>query len=76
MMLVQKSRQAKFTSTDPTKRTQDARIQEPAISPAISLDPAAVYNVFNIQRHFTSAPTHRRFRAAAMDTWRAVVAIA
>jgi putative transposase len=35
---------------------------------------AAVYNNFNVQRHLTSASTHRGFRAAAMDTWRAAVA--
>jgi transposase-like protein len=35
---------------------------------------AAVYNTFNVQRHLTSASTHRSFRAAAMDVWRAVVA--
>jgi hypothetical protein len=35
---------------------------------------AAVYNTFNVQRHLTSAPTHRTLRAAAMDTWRSVVA--
>ncbi len=36
---------------------------------------AAVYNTFNVQRHLTSARTHRTLRAAAMSTWRdAVVA--
>ena len=30
---------------------------------------AAVYNTFNVQRHLTSARTHRAYRAAAMDTW-------
>jgi transposase-like protein len=35
---------------------------------------AAVYNTFNIQRHLTSASTHRGFRAVAMDTWRTAVA--
>ena len=35
---------------------------------------AAVYNTFNVQRHLTSASTHRNFRAAAMDVWRAAVA--
>ena len=35
---------------------------------------AAVYNTFNVQRHMTSASTHRSFRAAAMDVWRAAVA--
>jgi transposase-like protein len=37
---------------------------------------AAVYNVFNVQRHLTSAQTHRTFRAAAMDTWREAVSVA
>ena len=37
---------------------------------------AAVYNTFNVQRHLTSARTHRAFRAAAMDTWHEVTAAA
>jgi len=35
---------------------------------------AAVYNTFNIQRHLTSAQTHRALRAAAMSTWRKAAA--
>jgi transposase-like protein len=35
---------------------------------------AAAYNIFNVQRHLTSAKTHRAFRASAMLTWREVVA--
>ena len=35
---------------------------------------AAAYNTFNVQRHLTSAQTHRTLRAAAMDTWRTAVA--
>jgi len=35
---------------------------------------AAAYNTFNVQRHLTSARTHRAFRASAMQTWREVVA--
>jgi putative transposase len=31
---------------------------------------AAVFNTFNVQRHLTSAQTHRTLRAAAMKTWR------
>ena len=31
---------------------------------------AAVYNTFNVQRHLTSATTHRALRAAAINTWR------
>jgi putative transposase len=37
---------------------------------------AAVYNIFNVQRHLTSAGTHRSCRAAAINTWRAAVAAA
>ena len=34
----------------------------------------AVYNIVNVQRHFTSAQTHHVLRAAAMDKWRTAVA--
>ena len=37
---------------------------------------AAVYNTFNVQRHLTSASTHRAFRTSAMNAWRAAVAAA
>ena len=37
---------------------------------------AAAYNIFNVQRHLTSARTHRAFRASAMNTWRVAVAVA
>ena len=37
---------------------------------------AAVYNIFNVQPHLTSAQTHRVLRAAAMTTWRTAVAAA
>jgi putative transposase len=37
---------------------------------------AAVYNTLNVQRHLTSAQTHRALRAVAMDTWRTAVAAA
>ena len=37
---------------------------------------AAVYNTFNVQRHLTSAQSHRVLRTAAMSTWRDVVAAA
>jgi hypothetical protein len=35
-----------------------------------------VFNTFNVQRHLTSAQTHRMLRTAAMNTWRNVVAAA
>src|SRR6266581_1133158 len=37
---------------------------------------AAVYNTFNVQRHLTSAQSHRVLRTAAMRTWREAVAAA
>ena len=37
---------------------------------------AAAHNTFNVQRHLTSARTHRAFRASALQTWREVVAVA
>jgi putative transposase len=37
---------------------------------------AAVYNTFNVQRHLTSAQTHRVLRVAATTTWREAVAAA
>ena len=37
---------------------------------------AAVYNTFKVQRHLTSAQTHRTLRAVAMSTWREAVAAA
>jgi putative transposase len=37
---------------------------------------AAAYNTFNVQRHLTSAITHRALRAAAMNTWRESAAAA
>ena len=37
---------------------------------------AAVYNTFNVQRHLTSAKSHRVLRAAAMTMWREAVAAA
>jgi putative transposase len=37
---------------------------------------AAAHNTFNVQRHLTSARTHRAFRASALQTWREVVAAA
>jgi transposase-like protein len=37
---------------------------------------AAVCNTFNVQRHLTPARSHRVLRAAAMSTWREVVAAA
>jgi putative transposase len=37
---------------------------------------AAVFNTFSVQRHLSSAQTHRTLRTAAMSTWREIVAAA
>jgi transposase-like protein len=37
---------------------------------------AAVYNIFNVQRHLISAQSHRMLSAAAMTTWHEAVAAA
>ena len=37
---------------------------------------AVVYNIFDVQRHLISARSHRVLSAAAMTTWRQVVAAA
>jgi transposase-like protein len=37
---------------------------------------AAIQNTFYVQRHLTSARTHRAFRASAMQTWREAAAAA
>jgi putative transposase len=37
---------------------------------------AAVYNIFNVQRHLISAQSYCVLRAAAMTTWREIVAAA
>jgi hypothetical protein len=37
---------------------------------------AATYNTLNVQRHLTSARTHRAFRASAMQAWHEVAAAA
>jgi putative transposase len=42
----------------------------------MGLGHAAVHNTFNVQRHLTSARTHRAFRASAIQTWHEVVAAA
>ena len=42
----------------------------------VALNPRRRLQHLNVQRHLTSAQTHRGFRAVAMDTWRTVVATA
>jgi putative transposase len=65
-------------SHQPTRRRerQMQRFKSPGSAQKFLSTHAAVHNTFNVQRHLTSAHTHRAFRAAAMSTWRAAVATA
>jgi putative transposase len=65
-------------SHQPTRRRERKmrRFKSPGSAQKFLSAHAAVYNTFNVQRHLTSARTHRSFRAAAMNTWRAAVAVA
>ena len=65
-----------FTSADPTAGAQDATLQERGSAQKFLSTHAAVYNVFNVQRHLTSAQSRRVLRAAAMTTWREAIAAA
>src|SRR5471032_3207856 len=62
----------------PTRRRERKmqRFKSPGSAQKFLSTHSAVYNTFNVQRHLTSARTHRTFRAAAMNTWRDAVAAA
>ena len=65
-------------SHQPTRRRERKmqRFKSPRAAQKFLSARAAVYNIFNVQRHLTSAHTHRAFRATAMSAWRAAVAVA
>ena len=65
-------------SHQPTRRRERKmqRFKSPGSAQKFLSTHAAVYNIFNVQRHLTSGQTHRTFRAAAMRTWRETVAAA
>ena len=65
-------------SHQPTRRRERKmqRFKSPGSAQKFLSAHAAVYNIFNVQRHLTSAQTHRTFRAAAMNAWRDAVAAA
>ena len=65
-------------SHQPTRRRERKmqRFKSPGSAQKFLSTHAAVYNVFNVQRHLTSAQTHRAFRATAMNTWREALAAA
>src|ERR1700683_752745 len=63
-------------SHQPTRRRERKmqRFKSPGSAQRFLSTHAAVQNTFNVQRHLTSAQTHRTFRAAASNTWREAVA--
>ena len=65
-------------SHQPTRRRERKmqRFKSPGSAQRFLSAHAAVFNTFNVQRHLTSAQTHRTFRAAAMSTWREAVTAA
>jgi hypothetical protein len=65
-------------SHQPTRRRERKmqRFKSPGPAQKFLSTHAAVYNIFNVQRHLVSAETHRTCRAAAMNTWREAVAAA
>jgi putative transposase len=58
------------------RRERKIRFKSPGSTQKFLSTHAAVHNIFNVQRHLTSAQTHRALRAAAMSTWRTAVAAA
>ena len=65
-------------SHQPTRRRERMmqRFKSPGSAQKFLSTHAAVNNTFNVQRHLTSAQTHRTFRAAALNSWREAVAAA
>jgi putative transposase len=59
-------------SHQPTRRreVEMQRFTSPGSAQKFLSTHAAVYNTLNVQRHLTSAKTHRALRAEAMDRWR------
>jgi hypothetical protein len=61
-----------FASADARARCSGSRAR---VQPR-NFSPRTPPPTFNVQRHLSSAQTHRTLRAAAMDTWRTAVAAA
>jgi putative transposase len=65
-----------FASTDPTKGEKTQGFKSVGSAQRFLSVHAATQNTFNVQRHLTSARTHRAFRTSALQAWREVVAAA
>jgi putative transposase len=65
-------------SHQPTRQRERKmhRFKSPGSAQKFLSTHAAVYNIFNVQRHLISAQSHCVLRAAAMTTWREIVAAA
>jgi len=63
-------REGEFPSAIATTRTTYEALQIVGIGTALLSTHAAIYNVFNIQRHLISCRTLRVFGDQAMLTWR------
>jgi putative transposase len=59
-------------SHQPTRRRERKmqRFKSPGSAQRFLSTHAAVYNVFNVQRHLSSRQTHQELRSEAMNTWR------
>jgi putative transposase len=59
-------------SHQPTRRRERKmqRFKSPGPAQRFLSTHAAVYNVFNVQRHLSSRQTHQELRSEAMNTWR------
>jgi putative transposase len=62
-------------SHQPTRRREPKmpRFKSPGSVQKFLPTHAAVSDTFNVQRHHTSAQTHRALRAVTMDIWRTTV---
>ena len=65
-------------SHQPVRRREHKlqRFKSPGLAQRFLTLHAAVYNLFNVQRHLISRPTLRQFRNEAFEQWRQVTASA
>jgi putative transposase len=65
-------------SHQPTRRRERKmqRFKSPGSAQRFLSAHAAVYNVFNVQRHLTTRQTHRTLRSTATNAWRKAAAAA